>query len=232
MANEMQDWERHAEALAAEAIAAGQPTAWFDRVYAAGQRGDVSMPWDRDEPQPLLVRWARRQADGGNGRTAVIVGCGLGRDAEFVGGLGFTTTAFDVADTPIKIARDRYPDSTVRYAVADLLRPPSEWAHAFDLVVESYTVQALPVAVRADAIRNVARFVAPGGTLLVIAFTRANTEEVRTAPPWPLTSAEIESFGTHGLVAVGVERDGDSGRRWLAEFRSGSSERAGVSQGS
>jgi SAM-dependent methyltransferase len=211
----MQDWERHAHDLVAEAFAEGRPTAWFDRLYAAGRRGDVSMPWDRTEPQPLLVEWVRGHGMTGAGRTAVVVGCGLGQDAEFVAGLGFATTAFDVADTPIRIVRERYPDSPVRYTVANLLDPPADWTHAFDLVVESYTVQALPVELRADAIRNVGRLVAPGGTLLVVAAVREDTEPPGGTPPWPLTRAEIDSFADGGLVTVGVER----GDRWVAEFR-------------
>ena len=211
----MQDWEEQGDIFAAEALAEGRPTAWFDRLYAAGRRGDVSIPWDRTDPQQMLVEWARRGAVDGTGRTAVVVGCGLGRDAEFVAGLGYTTTGFDVADTSIRIVRERYPDSAVHYTVANLLDPPAEWTHAFDLVVESYTVQALPTSVRADAIRNVAGLVAPGGTLVVVAQPRDEDEPLPVAPPWPLTRAEIDSFGTGGLTAVSVER----GDRWVAEFR-------------
>jgi SAM-dependent methyltransferase len=231
MASDLRDWEQRAEDLAAEALAAGTPTAWFDRVYAAGRRGEVSMPWDFDEPNPVLVEWASRQPAEGTGRSAgrsaVVVGCGLGRDAEFVARLGFTTTAFDVAETPIKVVQERHPDSPVRYTVADLFRLPAEWAHAFDLVVESYTVQALPVTVRAEAIRNVAGLVAPGGRLVVVAGARDATHPPPAAPPWPLTRAEIDRFATDGLVAAAVERGGD-GSRWLAEFHSG---RTGVLPG-
>ena len=62
--------------------------------------------------------------------------------------------------------------SAVDYVVADLLAPPPAWSKAFDLVVEIYTVQALPDPPRRDAIAGVADMVAPGGTLLVIAFAR------------------------------------------------------------
>ncbi len=229
MMSGMADWEQRADELAAQAIAEGTPTAWFDRLYAAGRRGDVSMPWDRTEPQPVLVEWAKDRGVSGTGRTAVVVGCGLGRDAEFVAGLGYETTAFDVADTPIRIVRERYPESRVHYVVADVLHAPAEWARAFDLVVESYTVQALPVAVRAAATRAVAGLVAPGGSLVVIAFARPDGEPPRTSPPWPLTRAEVDAFATGGLVPVSVGRGRADSTRWLAEFRS---QRGGISQGS
>ena len=57
----------------------------------------------------------------------------------------------------------------MRYLVADLLNPPADWLHAFDLVVEIISVQALPDPSRRQAIINVGRLVAPAGTLLVVA---------------------------------------------------------------
>lgn len=215
MAEDTADWESRADDLAAQAIAAGEPTAWFDRLYAAGRRGDVSMPWDRTQPNPVLVGWAGRRSVRGDGHTAVVVGCGLGQDSEFIAGLGFDTTAFDVSDTAVRLVRERFPRSSVHYTVADLLHPPAEWAHRFDLVVESFTVQALPVTVRATATRHVAGLVAPGGTLLVVANARDDADEPRTSPPWPLTRAEIDAFATDGLEPVSVV----GGLHWLAEFR-------------
>jgi len=69
----------------------------------------------------------------------------------------------------------RFAGSPVKYEVADLLAPPPEWAGAFDLVAEIYTVQALYGKARAAAIGALPGLVAPGGTLLVIA--RATDEE-------------------------------------------------------
>src|ERR1017187_7080256 len=77
-------------------------------------------------------------------RGALVVGCGLGEDAEYIARLGYATTAFDIALTAIAAARSRFPGSPVEYQVADLLAPPPWWSHAFALVVESTTLQALP----------------------------------------------------------------------------------------
>jgi hypothetical protein len=112
----------------------------------------------------------------------------------------------------------------VDYQVADLLAPPAGWREAFDLVVESQTVQALPDPPRRDAIGNIGHMVAPGGTLVVIALARADDEEAGPWPPWPITRAEIEAFTATGLAPVKIEEVADAGqeppgRRWLAEFR-------------
>jgi hypothetical protein len=188
------------------------PTGWFEPLYERAEAGEAIVPWARDEPNPLLVEWTRARDLRGDGRRALVVGTGLGDDAEHVAALGFDTVAFDIAPTAIAVARRRFPDSPVDYVVADLLDPPAAWRAAFDLVFESITVQALPPSIHPAAIAAVAGMVAPGGTLLVLSGARADGKHV-DGPPWPLTRAEIDAFG---LAPVRVE---DLGDRWRAEFR-------------
>lgn len=162
------------------------------------------MPWDRDEPNPLLTDWASQQSVDGTGRSALVVGCGFGRDAEFIASLGFQVTAFDVSATAIRGAQQRYPSSPVTYVAADLLKPSTEWVGAFSFVLESITIQSLPLSVRAEAIANVTRLVVPGGELLVLTAIREDDEEI-TGPPWPLSRSELGSFATGDLRAVGAD---------------------------
>ncbi len=152
----------------------------------------------------------------------MVVGCGLGDDAEFIAGLGFQTTAFDISPTAIAAARRRFAGSAVRYQAADLLSPPAAWRHAFDLVVESLLLQALPDPPRRDAIARLGDLVAPQGTLIVIARAREPGQRVQ-GPPWALTRAEIGAFADGGLEPVRIEDMHDPQmpwpRRWRAEFR-------------
>jgi SAM-dependent methyltransferase len=215
------DPEDVARALAGESLAAGDPTGWFERLYAAADRDATTVPWDRGEPYALVADWARERRLTGAGRRAVVVGCGHGFDAELVAGAGFDTVAFDVAPSAVAAARRRHPDSLVDYQVADLLDLPVEWRQAFDLVVECRTVQSMPVSVRARATRSVADLVGPGGTLLVVAAAR-DEDAADHGPPWPLTRPEVEAFADGGLEPVRIEdlRDPDpTVRRWRAEFR-------------
>lgn len=197
------------------------PTAIFHEMYGAAVRGGPGLPWDREGPHPLLEPWAR-DLDGA-GRRALVVGSGLGTDAEFIAGRGFRVVGFDVSPTAIDMARERFPDSVVDYRVANLLDLPGEWTHAFDLVVEIYTVQSMPIAHHAHATASIARTVADGGTLLVIATGRRNPDVIPDGPPFPLTRAEVEAFATGGLQAEHVEAitdpGGDDPPRWRATFR-------------
>jgi SAM-dependent methyltransferase len=199
-----------------EAFARGEPTAWFEPLYAEAAQGRAIVPWDRATPNPLLVQWATGRD--GTGHTAVVVGCGLGRDAEFIATLGYRTTGFDLSATAIDGAQRRHPGTAVTYEVADLFGLPAHLRDAFDLVVESYTVQSLPDPPRAAAIAVVTTLVAPGGTLLVIA--AAGAEESPTGPPFPLPRREIDAFAVDGLEPIEVEDLVDEGgvRRWRACF--------------
>jgi len=185
------------------------------------------VPWDRGEPHWLLVDWVERRYPQGHGKQAVVIGSGLGEDAEYVARHGFATVAFDIAPTAIEAARRRFPDSPVQYVVADLLDLPVRWRGAFDLVVEIFTVQALPPGYRRLATHNVGTLVAPGGTLVVIAAARAAEHDAGDArahgPPWPLTRREIAAFAGYGIEPVRVEdvplSDVPDAHRWRAEFR-------------
>jgi hypothetical protein len=38
------DWDAESARLAARALADGRPTAWFEELYAAGAREEITMP--------------------------------------------------------------------------------------------------------------------------------------------------------------------------------------------
>jgi SAM-dependent methyltransferase len=211
--------EEQSRRLATDSLAGGDSTGWFERLYVAAEQGTAVVPWDRETPNPLLVEWAKGRD--GKGLRALVVGAGLGRDAEYIASLGFDTVAFDVSPTAVEGARRRHPHSPVRYEVADLLDPPADWRQVFDLVVESMTVQSLPDPPRDGAIANVAELVATGGTLIVIALAHSG-QPLGDGPPWQLARREIDAFAATGLVEVTVEEIADPPpspvRRWRAEF--------------
>lgn len=216
---EPRGWQAEADRLANASVERGDPTGWFEELYAAGESGEVTMAWDRSDPHPLLAEWTAREAVTGEGRRAVVIGAGLGADAEHVASLGFATTAFDLSPTAIRTAQSRNPGSPVDYRVADLLDPPKEWGLAFDLVIEIFTVQAVPPDLRDQMVAAVSGLVAPGGTLVAIQAV-LDPDDDGSGPPWPLTREDIDSFTGHGLREVGVEQGrGPSGYlMWRAIF--------------
>jgi SAM-dependent methyltransferase len=186
--------------FAADALARGEPLAWFEQLYASAP-DESAIPWADLKPHRLLMEWLDA-ADSEPGR-ALVVACGLGDDAEELARRGYDVTGFDVAPSAIAWAKRRFPQSSVSYVVANALELPSEWVAAFDLVVEIYTLQALPEELRAPVGAAIVRCVAPGGTLVAIARARAEGSPPTSGPPWPLTAAELTGYlrmeGEHTL---------------------------------
>ena len=178
--------------------AGGDPLGWFDEVYATAAEDVSAIPWADARPNPNLLQWFDMGEAAGEGRYALVVGCGLGDDAEELSRRGFAVTAFDISPASIGWCRKRFPGSSVDYCVADLFQAPAEWQTRFDLVFEAYTLQSLPADLRPLAMGAISQFVAPGGVLLVVARGR-ESHEPDTGPPWPLTRPELEPFTAQGL---------------------------------
>lgn len=208
-------WNELADELGIAAVEDGDPTRWYDELWSAGARGEVPLPWDRTTPHPLLAAWTAEHGKG-EGRRAVVVGCGLGGDSEHLAREGWATTAFDISPAAADAVRERYPGTAVDYRVGNLLDLADDLVGAFDLVVEIYTVQALHPSLREQAAAGVRSLVAPGGRALVVQAPRADDEPYTTEPPWTLTRAEMESVAGE-LEVESLEQvptpDG-SGRRW------------------
>ena len=177
------------------------PTGWFDILYSEAEGDAAQIPWARLTTHPYLQEWLDISQPQGEGRTALVIGCGLGDDAEGLANLGFQVTAFDISTKAIAWCQERFPDSSVNYLVADLLALDSEWHRKFDLVIESRTIQALPVEMRSQVINCIAPLVASRGTLLVITRIREN-DSIPDGPPWALSEKELTEFIELGLQEV------------------------------
>ena len=167
-------------------------------MYAAVGDDLAALPWASLKPFPLLVEWLDGAGAAVSG-TALVVGTGLGDDAEELARRGFAVTAFDLSPTAIERARERFPESTVDYRVADLLDLPAEWSGRFDLVVEIRTLQSLPIELRGRAAAAIAGTVAPGGLLWLFALGR-DTHRPGETRPWPVTTEELAVLEAAGLA--------------------------------
>ena len=197
--------------LAEEAIQKQDPSSWFDTLYGDADGDTAKIPWARLTIHPYLQAWITEQKITGNGSSALVIGCGLGDDGEALAKLGFQVTAFDVSPEAIAWCKKRFPDSEVNYLVADLFALDQAWQGKFDLVVESRTIQALPLSVRREAIAAMAPLVASAGKLVVITRYR-DTEAEPDGPPWALSESELNQFQELGLQEVRREEFVDEGR--------------------
>lgn len=189
----------NAKNLAMEYIEKGKPFEWFEALYTEADGDNEKIPWADLEPNKFLRRFAEENGLKGNGRNALVVGCGLGDDARFLFDLGFDVTAFDISETAVEWARKLHHDTAIKFFVADLFNPPNEWYQAFDFVLEVYTIQPLPMEMRQKVIDAIANFVKfPNGKLLVVTRGRED-DEIPDELPWALSRKDLSRFDENGF---------------------------------
>jgi len=129
---------------------------WIESI---GDRGD----WGREHVlDPVML--ARVAA--GRYQRALDVGCGEGRFCRMLKSAGVTATGIDPTVQLLDVARQRDPTGDYRIGVAERLEFESE---SFDLVVSYVTL--VDIVDFRTAIREMARVLKPGGSLLVANLT-------------------------------------------------------------
>ncbi|MBX3244439.1 MAG: class I SAM-dependent methyltransferase [Acidobacteria bacterium] len=184
--------------VAAEFGERGDHFGWFDEIYRNAQGDNEQIPWADLEPNKYFKVWADGSELKGDGKKALVVGCGLGDDAIFLHDLGFRVTAFDIAPTAIEWAKKLSEGRDIDYSVADLFKPDPQWPGAFDFVLEVYTIQPLPLEMRNDVIDAIAAFVKNDGELVIVTRGREDHEEP-VELPWPVSRKELSRLETHGF---------------------------------
>ena len=169
------------------------PTGWFDSIYKGANGDFTKVFWADLEPSPYLVDWLKQNYIIKKKKTACVIGCGVGDDAQALASFDFDVTAFDISPSAIELCINRYPNTKVSYVVADLFDYPKEWFEKFDVVYECNTIQVLPGEYRIKARVAMSSLVAKDGYILVSCRSR-NEGEKEDAVPLPLTKREIDEF--------------------------------------
>ena len=180
-----------------------RPTDWIEELYSASNKNGDGIPWANMDIHPDFQEWLQNNKLNGIGKTALVVGCGMGDDAIELETFGFDVTAFDVSEAAIKYCNARFPHSKVDFLVANLFDANPQWTQQFDFVLEIYTIQALPPKYEDDVIRKISSYVALSGQLLVITLVSEDERHFEFGPPWLLTSNHINAFVSFGLKTIG-----------------------------
>jgi SAM-dependent methyltransferase len=124
-------------------------------ITALGERGDYNREFVLDPA--MVARVCRRKF-----RMALDVGCGEGRFCRMLGSIGIQTVGIDPTKAFIEHAKRKDPMGDYRLACAETLTFPDG---SFDLVI--CYVSLVNVLDVGRAIREMARVLQPGGTLLI-----------------------------------------------------------------
>ena len=219
------DPDEHSQRLAAEALAAeGSDRVVRAALRAGARRARRSCPGLA--ASPTRCSWSGRAlaASRAEGSRALVVGSGLGDDAEHVASLGFDTVAFDVAPTAIAARRaGASPTPPVRYADRRPARSARRMARGVRLRARVHQRAGAPRAVARQGHRQRRRHGrARAGRLWSSPARARKGESGRRAAVAadPRGDRCLRRAGT--LRAVRVEDLRDAGdpayRRWRAEY--------------
>ncbi|BDD05608.1 class I SAM-dependent methyltransferase [Aureibacter tunicatorum] len=179
-----------------------KPNDWFETLYSNSNQEGEGVPWANMAPHPFFKDWIDKYPLDGQGKKALVIGCGMGDDSIELESHGFEVTAFDVSESAIELCKKRFPQSKVEFVQADLIQGVPAWKHRFDFVLEIFTIQALPPKYEKTLIGNISDFVAEQGKLVVITEIRKEERSYENGPPWLLNYEYIKSFEGHGLKLI------------------------------
>ena len=209
--------------LATKYVQNNDPIGWFEELYSRAEGDTSQIPWVDLTVNLNLASWLKDNKIEGREQKALIVGYGLGDDAEALSRVGFQATGFDLFFNAIACCQPfpaerrrglrltefhgqkRFPHTSVNYVVSDALKPEPVWREKFDFILESYTLQAIPEPFRQRIMSTIANYLAPKGILLIICRGRNREEDAGVSPPWALTREELAFFERLNLKLVSFE---------------------------
>lgn len=171
------------------------PTGWFENIYKSARGDHTEVFWADLEPSAYLISWLKKDLIKKEKKTACVIGCGIGDDAEALSSFGYEVIAFDISPSAIKLCIDRYPNTKVNYILADLFTYPKVWFESFDVVYECNTIQVLPGNYRKKAREEMSSLLSKNGYILVSCRSRKEGEQ-EDVIPLPLSKSEMDEFVT------------------------------------
>ncbi|MCB9796391.1 MAG: methyltransferase domain-containing protein [Alphaproteobacteria bacterium] len=143
--------------------------AWWDGFYG---RAEGAIPFMVEAPDENLCAWLSAQLP--TAGRCLELGCGPGRNANFLASRGWQVHAIDLSEEALEIARARAEAAgvTVRYQRADALRAPIEEG-GYELVYDAGCLHHVLPHRRPDYLRLLRRALAPEGWFGLVCFTAA-----------------------------------------------------------
>ncbi|VWX48292.1 bifunctional 2-polyprenyl-6-hydroxyphenol methylase/3-demethylubiquinol 3-O-methyltransferase UbiG [Novosphingobium sp. 9U] len=187
----------------------------YSDVIAAydGQANMLAERYEAVSSERMLAQVLALIAVESDGKLALDVGAGTGRDAAWLTSLGYEVVAAEPAPEMRRIAAEKHQSRGIRW-VSDAL-PSLDHVHelglAYELVLLSAVWQHVAPADRPRAFRKLASLMKPGGVLVM---TLRHGPAPSGMQMHPTSTAEIEGLArVHGLEVLRVATSSDQGGR-------------------
>lgn len=145
----------------------------------------------------------------GDGRLALDIGAGSGRDAAWLRSFGFEVVAVEPAKGMREAAAEHHANEDIRWLDDRLpaLTATHRLGLAFDVILLSGVLMHVPPDERPRAFRKVAALLKPGGRLLLSVRDGPGAPD---RPMWPIPRGELEGYArAHGLSILQIAESED-----------------------
>jgi ubiquinone/menaquinone biosynthesis C-methylase UbiE len=165
---------------------------------------DGPAPWDVGRPQPAIVRLA---SDAGFAGAVLDAGCGTGENTLHIAALGLSVLGVDVAETALKMAREKATQRgiEVEFAAADALHL-ERLGRAFNTVLDCGLFHSFDGDERPRYVASLAAVTEPDATLYVLCFSDGGPD----TGPHPITQDELRATFNHSggwnVAAIKADR--------------------------
>ena len=178
--------------MAPRARAARRGSASEERAHWAAAYDSTpyhDLPWFDPDPSPQVVE-AVQSRFFAPGSRVLDIGCGAGSNVLYLARSGFEAHGVDLSPGAVRAARQRAADAalTVHVREGDVLDLPFPES-TFSAALDNGCFHTLPVDRRPDYVREAARVLRPGGSLLLSWIGREST--LPMGPPHRPSLAEV-----------------------------------------
>jgi SAM-dependent methyltransferase len=178
-----------------------------------GQADMLAERYEAVSSERMLAEVLSFIPDGVEGKLALDVGAGTGRDASWLTSLGYEVVAAEPAVNMRRVAAEKHDSRGIQW-INDSL-PSLDHVHglglAYDLVLVSAVWQHVEPADRSRAFRKLTTLMQPGGALII---TLRNGPAPMGIRMHPTSTSEIEGLArSNGLEVVRVAASSDLGGR-------------------
>jgi SAM-dependent methyltransferase len=148
---------------------------YFDESWSTGWR---SVAWNGNPPRKQVCLAVETGFIPPKSRI-LEVGCGPGDTAAWLARQGMTVLAVDLSPEAVRRCRERHAGiDGLEFRVTDACEPASPPGD-FDVVLDAGCFHMIPVRLRRAYANNLARWIGPGGKLLVLAICDSTFDRLR-----------------------------------------------------
>jgi len=176
---------------------------FFDNIYKNTNDTHSNIPWATLNANIYLKDYLDNNEMVKN-KKALVIGCGLGDDANELSLKGYEVDAIDISDHAISLAKKRFQDKNINFKVEDIFDLPKSMINSYDFIYEGLTIQSIHPQYRESLIKIIYSLNKSNGELLLYTNIQ-NDSDSFGGPPWPLYRKDLEIFNTIGYEILSKE---------------------------